>query len=158
MEDHRTLLLSWPGDIDLPDERYAPYRNSEWGYRLTPALMGWIAYFGMILKGNEGFVMRKRVDWTQQKTVTFANPVSNPASAPIAGESLVYLSGGSGSPLARLLPPHLWLVAPANISGELVEPDRDREEQEFACETGQRARASFYFFSFLPHDPLREAT
>jgi hypothetical protein len=112
----------------------------------------------MILKGNEGFVMRKRVYWTQQKTVTLANPVSHPASAPIAGKSFVKWSGGSGSPLARLLPPHLWLVAPADISGQLVEPDRHREEQEFACETGQRPRASFSFFSFLPHDPLREAT
>jgi hypothetical protein len=107
----------------------------------------------MILKGNEGFVMRKRVDWIQQKMVTLANPVSNPASAPIAGKSLVKLSGGSG-----VLPPHLRLVTPADIPGQLVEPDRHREEQEFACETGHRPRASFSFFSFLPHDPLREAT
>jgi hypothetical protein len=112
----------------------------------------------MILKNNEGFVMRKRVDWTQQKTVTLANPVSNPASAPVARKSLVKLSGDSGSPLARLLPPHLWLVAPADIPGQLVEPDRHREEQGFVCETGQRPRASFSLFSFLPHNPLREAT
>ena len=98
------------------------------------------------------------VQRTQQKTVTLANPVSNPASAPVAGNSLVKLSGGSGSPLARLLPPHLWLVAPANIPSQPVEPDRHREEQEFACETSQRLRAAFSFFSFLPHDPLREAT
>ena len=98
------------------------------------------------------------MDWTQQKTMTLANPVSNPASAPIAGKSPVKLSGGSGSPLACLLPPHLWLVAPADIPGQLVEPDRHREELEFACETGQRPRGSFSFFRFLPHDPLREAT
>ena len=102
--------------------------------------------------------MRKRVDWTQQKTVTLADPVSNPASAPVARKSLVKLSGDSGSPLARLLPPPLCLVAAADIPSQLIEPDRHREEQEFACETGQRLRTPFSFFSFLPHDPLREAT
>ena len=53
------------------------------------------------------------MEWTQQKTVTIANPVRNAASAPVAQKS------------------------------QLVEPHQHRDEQGLANETGQRPRASF---------------
>ena len=112
--------------------------------------------FGMIPKGRR-FRDEEKSGSDPAKDMTLASPSSNPASAPVARKSLVKLSDDSGSPLARLLPLHLWLAAPADIAGQLVEPDRHREQQEFACETGQRPRAPFSFFKFLPHDPIREA-
>jgi hypothetical protein len=110
----------------------------------------------MILKGNKLFVMKKWVDLTQQKAVTFANPARNAASTPVARKSVLELSDGSASTLARFLPPHLRLIALADIPSWIAEPDRRRNEQGFASETSQLLAAPLSA-SFLPDNPLRRA-
>jgi hypothetical protein len=90
-ETTRHSYCQWLGDIDIPDERFAISGGLQAWRPFDAQSNVWILYFRMILKGNKLFVMRKSMGSARQKTLTFADPVRNATSAPVARKSLVKL-------------------------------------------------------------------